>query len=255
MKKDFRSFTDARKFVQKLDLKSNKEWRDYCKSGSKPDDIPTTPARTYKNKGWVNEGDWLGTRTIASYNLQFRSFSDAKKFIHTLKLQNEKQWRTYCKSENKPSNIPTTPARHYKKEWKGMGDWLGTGTIANQNKKYLPFLLARKTIHLLKIKNVVDWRNWCKSDIHQENIPAHPNDAYKKEWIDWNDWLGTKNISNRVVSKNYLSFKDAKIEVRKLAKKYGIKNQTDWMKAVREGKIPKNIPLVPSRVYSKKRKK
>jgi len=38
-------------------------------------------------------------------------------------------------------------------------------------------------------------------------------------------------------------------------KKYNLKTFDDWIKAYREGKIPKNIPLEPSRVYSKKRKK
>ena len=84
--------------------------------GKLPDDIPAYPNGTYKDKGWNGMGDWLGTGTIASYNIQFRTFSVAKKFIHTLKLQNEKQWRDYCKSGNKPDNIPTTPARHYKKD-------------------------------------------------------------------------------------------------------------------------------------------
>ena len=79
---------------------------------------------------------------------------------------------------------------------------------------------------MLKIKNVTEWRKWCKSGIRQENIPAHPNEVYKKEWIDWNDWLGTGNISSGVISKNYLPFKEAKTEVRKLAKKYGIKKKS-----------------------------
>jgi len=255
MKKQFRSFKDSRKFVQTLNLKSNSEWRNYCKSGNKPSDIPTTPARTYKNRGWINEGDWLGTGTVASYNIKFRSFLKAKKFVQTLELQNEKQWRNYTKSTNKPVDIPSTPSRHYKKEWKGFGDWLGTKRIANQDKKYLPFLEARKSIRSLRIKNVDSWRKWCKSSMRQENIPAHPHVVYKKEWIDYIDWLGTGNISNIKTSINYLPFKEAKIEAQKLVKKYGIKNQNDWKKAVREGKIPKNIPLVPSRVYSKKRKK
>ena len=44
----------------KLNLKSNKEWRQYCKSGKKPVDIPSNPDATYKNQGWINWADWLG---------------------------------------------------------------------------------------------------------------------------------------------------------------------------------------------------
>jgi hypothetical protein len=48
MKSKFRSFKDVRKFVRSLKLKNSKEWYDYCKSGDKPDDIPTTPWSVYK---------------------------------------------------------------------------------------------------------------------------------------------------------------------------------------------------------------
>ena len=48
MKKEFRSFTSARRFVHKLKLKNQKEWGEYCKSGDKPEDIPATPWNVYK---------------------------------------------------------------------------------------------------------------------------------------------------------------------------------------------------------------
>ena len=48
MKKQFRDFESAREFVRALNLKSGTEWRVYCKSGNKPDDIPSSPWRTYK---------------------------------------------------------------------------------------------------------------------------------------------------------------------------------------------------------------
>jgi hypothetical protein len=53
-------FEEAREFVRELNLKGQKEWNEYCKSGNKPDNIPANPNRTYKNKGYVNSGDWLG---------------------------------------------------------------------------------------------------------------------------------------------------------------------------------------------------
>ena len=40
------------------------EWREYCKSGKIPQDIPYKPYRTYK-KEWISWGDWLGTGRIA----------------------------------------------------------------------------------------------------------------------------------------------------------------------------------------------
>ena len=44
----YRSFTEARAFVQKLGLKNNLDWKKYCNSGNKPDDIPAAPWQVYK---------------------------------------------------------------------------------------------------------------------------------------------------------------------------------------------------------------
>ena len=53
-----------------------------------------------------------------------------------LKLKNEREWLNYCKSGNKPADIPSVPRHQYPKKWKGLGDWLGPFTIAPQNKKF-----------------------------------------------------------------------------------------------------------------------
>ena len=51
--KVFRPYKDAREFVRALNLKGRKGWIEYCESGNKPDDIPTTPWVVYKEwKKW-----------------------------------------------------------------------------------------------------------------------------------------------------------------------------------------------------------
>ncbi len=57
--KQFLPFKEARNFVRKLGLKSGADWKKYSQSTQRPDNIPTTPARTYKDSGWVSMGDWL----------------------------------------------------------------------------------------------------------------------------------------------------------------------------------------------------
>src|SRR5450631_3472089 len=47
-------------FLRGLDLKSGTEWKDYCRSGKKPADIPAKPDNSYANDGWAGMGDWLG---------------------------------------------------------------------------------------------------------------------------------------------------------------------------------------------------
>ena len=53
-KKNWRSFKEARKFVQKLKLKGWKEWLNYCKSGKKPNNIPSNPQNVYKKNKIIN---------------------------------------------------------------------------------------------------------------------------------------------------------------------------------------------------------
>ena len=48
MAKQWRNFESAREFVRKLGFKNTYDWQEYCKSGNKPDDIPTAPWNVYK---------------------------------------------------------------------------------------------------------------------------------------------------------------------------------------------------------------
>ena len=108
MAKQFRDFESAREFVRKLGLKNKPEWQEYCKSGEKPDDIPSNPNRDYK-KDYTHMGDWLGN--------EYRSYKEAREFVRKLNLKNTYEWKEYCKSGNKPDDIPAAPWDVYK-EWK-----------------------------------------------------------------------------------------------------------------------------------------
>lgn len=251
----YRSYEDARKFVRSLKLKKDDEWRQYAKSGNKPKDIPADPRYFYKNE-WTGIGDWLGTDSTAYKNQKWRSYSEAKKFVHSLNLSDRKEWDDYCKSGNKPKDIPVSPYNVYKKECKGMGDWLGTGRIQNQKRKYRSFLEAKKFAHSLKLQIRKDWIKFTKSGNKPQNIPTDPMQVYKKEWDGWGDWLGTGRISSQVKSTIWLPWKQAKIEYRNLAKEHGLNNKTEWDKFAKTHKeklLKLRLPQDPWRVYTKER--
>jgi hypothetical protein len=86
--------------VRSLNLKSETEWRSYCKSGNKPDNIPTNPSYVYANDGWAGLGDWLGTGRRRGSN--FRSFTRARAFAHKLKLQSRAEWDACRRSDKLP---------------------------------------------------------------------------------------------------------------------------------------------------------
>jgi hypothetical protein len=242
--KKFRDFEFARKFVQKLGLNNQKEWNEFRISKQMPDDIPSNPNYTYKNKGWKGYGDFLGTGTVAPKDMSFRSFSDVKKFIQKLRLNSRKEWNEYCKSGNKPNNIPQKVERTYKKEWTSWGDFLGTGTVASYNKQYRSFEKARDFVRSLKITGQQQWQNeYCKSGEKPDDIPSNPQRVYKKEWKGWGDWTGTGNIAPS--NKQYRPYKEAREFVRKL----GLKNRQEWNEYCKSGNKPDDISATPWNTY------
>ena len=111
-------------------------------------------------------------------------------FVHNLELKTRSEWEKYCKSGQKPNDIPYSPEKVYEGEWKGSGDWLGTGTIANQNKEFLPFDQAREFIHSLHVKSRIEWNQYYKSGKKPREIPSNPLKTYTENWKGWGDWLG-----------------------------------------------------------------
>jgi hypothetical protein len=245
--KKFRDFESAREFTRALNLKGYKEWQVYCVSGNKPNDIPSTPRGTYKNNGWSGFGDWLGTGTVAVRNRVFRSFKEAREFARSLNLKNQREWFDYCKSGNKPDDIPANPTRSYKKDFKGYGDWLGTGTV--RTKQFHPFKEAREFAISLNLKTQKEWAEYCASGNKPDDIPADPTRSYKKDFKGYGDWLGTGTVANQ--DKQYRPITEATEFVRSL----GLKGHTEWDEYCKSGNKPDDIPRYPWSVYKKWKKK
>jgi len=226
-----------------LFINSQKEWAQYCKSGNKPKNIPANPWRAYKTKGWIDWGNWLGTGRKSTFLIQYLPFGEARKFARGLRLKSMTEWKKYW-TENKPDNIPAHPDNTYKNEWKGVGDWLGTGAVATRQRQYLSFEEARRYVHSLKLSSLIEWRTYAKAGNKPDNIPSSPWRVYKgKGWSSAGDWLGTGLINTK--DRKYLTYKDAKQFVRSL----GLKNTGEWLKYCRSGKKPDNIPSGVRHVY------
>jgi hypothetical protein len=241
----FRDFKSAREFARALGLKNYKEWQEYCKSGNKPDDVPSTPSGTYKNNGWSGLGDWLGTGRIAAQDKVYRSFETAREFVQKLNLRSKTDWNAYCKSGNKPDDISASPHKTYKNEFKGYGDWLGTGRIAAQDKVYRSFTQAREFARALNFKNRKEWAEYCRSEDKPDDISASPDKTYKKDFKGMGDWLGTGVIAKK--DRVYRSFTEA----REFARSLNFKNTTEWYDYCKSGNKPDDISVAPSGTYKK----
>jgi hypothetical protein len=138
-----------------LGLKTTDEWREWCKSDQRPEDIPTVPWRIYKDQ-WRGMTDWLGYYPIEN---RWRSFEEAREYVRGLGLNGQVEWREWCKSGQKPEDIPTAPDRSYKKEWRGYPDWLGTSgkwyraallALLEDLRPRLPYLEERELYAILQ---------------------------------------------------------------------------------------------------------
>ena len=194
-KQTYLPFNEARDFVQSLDIDTNRTWKIYCKSGQKPTNIPGHPQRIYKDEGWSSIGDWLGNGKISYSMINYRSFEDARAYVHVLKLKGNKEWKEYCRSGKKPHDIPSGPDKMYADHgWKGIGDWLGTNSIYQGIKgssKFISHDEARVFVHTLNLLNEENWKDFCKSGNKPVYIPTNPQISYKdKGWMGFDDWLG-----------------------------------------------------------------
>jgi hypothetical protein len=233
----WRPFEKARSFVRRLGLNSL-TWRDYCKSGKKPADIPANPESVYAGSGWLDWGDWLDTgRHIGNS----RPFKKARAFVRRLGLKSGTAWRQYCRSGKKPTDIPAHPSDVYaKRGWAGMNDWLGTGKVAPG--QHRPFT-TRAFVRRLGLKSGTAWREYCRSGKKPTDIPAHPIDVYAKGgWAGMGDGLG----NGRIYGEGWRHFKKA----RALVRRCGLKSGTAWREYCRSGKKPHDIPANPESVYA-----
>jgi superfamily II DNA or RNA helicase len=263
----YRSFKQARAFVRKLKLTTQNDWVAFCKGqlphkGLLPTDIPANPRTTYANRGWTSTGDWLGTGRVSDRYRQYHSFKQARAFVRKLKLSNTQEWYTYCAGNLKgkgklPDDIPSNPQNTYRNEgWAGIGDWLGTGTVAPRLRQYRSFKQARAFVRKLKLKNNKEWIAFTKGKLKRKgrlphDIPACPNQTYAGQgWQGLGDWLGTGVIAPRL--RKHRPFGKARAFVRKLK----LRNQKEWRKFIQgrlpeKGNLPKDIPAHPPRVYAK----
>jgi superfamily II DNA or RNA helicase len=246
-KKDFLSFEEAREFVRALKLSGQTEWNAWAKSNARPENIPNNASRAYKNKGWINWGDWLGTDTIASYNRVYLPFEQARSYAHSLGIKSKNDWAIWSKTKSRPENIPANPRQVYKDSgWQGWGDWLGTGTVATFLMEYRPFQEAKSYARNLGLKSQSEWNIWKMESNKPVDIPGNPDLVYHDQgWQGWGDWLGSFNLWNKNAILSFLNSIKSALPALQPAELYAIMKQ-NGMIASSKNPLNTNAPLIKS---------
>ena len=108
--------------LEEVEVRKERD-RTYHKCGP----FPLAPDQTYKHKGWISWGDWLGTGNMKLGSKPWRRFDSAREHVLTLKSRSPEEWRQYSKSAAFPDDIPVAPHIVYKRKgWNGWTNWLGS---------------------------------------------------------------------------------------------------------------------------------
>jgi hypothetical protein len=110
--------------------------------------------------------------------------------------------------------------------------------------KFRPFAEARQFVHTLGLKSSSQWIQYRASGRKPQDIPSHPDVAYRNDWRGWGDWLGNVAPSEKKLK----SFEDARQFVHTL----NLGSLNDWKEYCKSGTKPKEIPGNPRKVYKDK---
>ena len=233
-----KNYEDAKSFIKRFKIKNQKEWFKFTKKKNFPNDIPKGPATFYEEwKGWA---DFLSKKTKT-----YKTFLETKKYAQSLKIRDRKEWNQHTQTKEFPKDMYVNVDQAFKKEWKSWGDFLGTGMIAFQFRKYKTFKEVKKYVQKLNLKGKDDWASFVKKNKLPDDIPRSPVHKYKKQWKSWGDFLGTGVISNKY--KKYTSFEKTKSYV----KPFNLNSQTAWYKLTKNKNFPNDIPKTPQHIYKK----
>lgn len=118
--------------------------------------------------------------------------------------------------------------------------------MAKKN-NYAPFSTARQAVLELNFSSKKAYVEWHKAS-KCTYMPRYPNRVYK-EFVSWNDWLGTQNVFAPNIAKPMRIFWEAVKFAQKLCADNDINTMQGWVDWTRANKLPDDIPARPDTYY------
>jgi len=225
-KKKIKDSFEYQKFRVSMYRMNKKQYQKHRRDWTK-NVLPSEPQIYYKQ--WKSWYDFLGTE---HHGVRvFVSYKDAVKWNKKNKIMTSGEY-----VKKRIISLPAVP-RDYYPQWKGWGEYLGTGVVSTKFRKFMSYEDAKKYVIKNGIRSLDELKQWSKDGNKPVNIPSIPNVVYKN-----NGWKGSKEFFNT----EFVSYKKAK----EIMKKYKLKNSKEFLSFI---KLNKNlrVPMTPQVVYNK----
>jgi len=239
----FDTYENAKQIFRKNNLKSLREIQKFAREYNKNHKIklPTNPNIVYKHQ-WKGINDFLGTGRI------WLSYKQVKKLIKG-KFNSRREYSEF-RAKN-PQKYPSEQHYNTTNEWKGWGDFLGTGYVSTQFRNdgyYWSYKEAKQFVKSLKLSGQRDWEIWNRANTRPKQMPFAVDRVYQKQWKGWSKFFGNKKRYR--LKQKRISF----IECKKFARTLKLKSSSEWYKYVKTNRIPDNVPKDPFDLYYYKEK-
>lgn len=109
----YSTYEEASTAARKLNIKNKTEYYERYKEDAK---LHCAPEEKYKDKGWINYYDFLGT------NREYYSYEEAKAIIKQMGLTKVHEYKQKYRNDKM---LPSKPERIYKEQWNGWKKFLG----------------------------------------------------------------------------------------------------------------------------------
>lgn len=203
------SYASARAYVRALQLNSISDFRRWADSGARPEHIPASPERVYRDQGWTSWANFLGlrdhraprprvgrmrSRPFLSPYLPYRL---ARMAVRKHAPRSGQEYLKMLVDGVLGPRLPPRPDLEYaKRGWTSWADFLERRSAPGLKLElvegeYLPFALARRYVHRLGIDTPMRWAGYAASDARPAFIPAEPWKTYVHEgFVSLQDFLG-----------------------------------------------------------------
>lgn len=211
----YETYAEAKNAAQILGIIDSPNYKERYKEDPL---LPSSPKIKYKNSGWTNWSDFLGTLT------KYKTYAEAQTAAQALGIISG---RDYVERYKEDPRLTATPHKKYRNSgWVGWPNYLGHIV------KYETYAEAQTVVQALGIISREHYHERYKED---PGLHSSPDKKYENSgWVDWYDYLGL------VV--NYKTFAEAKAAVQAL----GIIGKDTYKDRYKEDPL---LPSAPNRKY------